>query len=366
MGSNPAAAHDRRRGNHDAASSATASLCRRCRPPATDDYAAIARTACSVALPPESPRPTASTSSLVRVLWIIAGVAVDRDPGVRRRVDRDSRGRRRRRRRRYTAATSACWSRSHSSVSASLVAVDQVLPGAWHTRPRSVRPLLLIGGGIAILLLRRPQRFRHDCATRRSEPSPSGSRRRCVRRTEPGADGNRLRSRSRRRHASHAPPRARGRRLPPWPTPPRPWQDERRARRRRRPRPFLTPTHAAASCSSAPASPRFCSRLDASTSTSPIALAIATCFVGAVLALSAWVGRAHGLIVVGVLLASQPRCRARSTSRCTADSVKQLSAGDRRRAPGGPTSSRPGRFTSTFAQLAPTTTTDVARHGWFR
>ena len=35
-----------------------------------------------------------------------------------------------------------------------------------------------------------------------------------------------------------------------------------------------------------------------------VAFAIATCFVGAVLALSAWVGRARGLIVVALLLAA--------------------------------------------------------------
>ena len=73
-----------------------------------------------------------------------------------------------------------------------------------------------------------------------------------------------------------------------------------------------------------------------------VVLASATCFVGAVLVLSTWIGRARGLILVGIVLARRDRgARPRSTCRCAAASATR-----RIRRPSSPTcrsrtSSRP-------------------------
>jgi phage shock protein PspC (stress-responsive transcriptional regulator) len=85
----------------------------------------------------------------------------------------------------------------------------------------------------------------------------------------------------------------------PWPTAPPP--REVRRRRRERPRPFLTPlTLSLLMIGAGVASGLHATGVVDVDLTS--ALAVATCVVGAVLVVSAWFGRARGLIAVGLLL----------------------------------------------------------------
>jgi hypothetical protein len=90
-----------------------------------------------------------------------------------------------------------------------------------------------------------------------------------------------------------------------WPTPPRARdirRDARRERRRTRQRPFLTPVAISVLLIGA----GITGLLQATGALSvnlAIAFGIATCFVGCVLILSTWVGRAYGLIPIGVILA---------------------------------------------------------------
>jgi phage shock protein PspC (stress-responsive transcriptional regulator)/predicted membrane protein len=235
-----------------------------------------------------------------------------------------------------------------------LVAVDQVLPGAWHAG-RVSGPLLLVGAGVAILLLRRPNGS-DTTVDSGSEPASTG--------TEAGASGEPspapTEAAALAAGAGNAPPPASAwTQTAEWPTPPPPGRDERRAHRRRRPRPFLTPIALSVLLIGAGVA-SFLQSIDAIDLNLTIAFAIATCFVGAVLALSAWIGRAHGLIVVGVLLAFATAVSS------TINVPLHGGFGDRSYRPATTAELQPayelsaGTIHLDLRQLAPITTTDVA------
>ena len=176
-----------------------------------------------------------------------------------------------------------------------LVAVDQVLPGAWHAG-RVSGPLLLIGAGVAILVLRRPRDNDGESDgdgdgdggdTEASIEADSGTTARTVANAAV-ADGL---------------PTSAWTQTEEWPTTPPPsFRQLRRTKRRTRPRPFLTPIALSLLLIGGGVASLLQST-DTVDVNLTIAFAIATCFVGAVLVLSTWIGRAHGLIAVGVLLA---------------------------------------------------------------
>ncbi|MDQ1447131.1 MAG: hypothetical protein QOC79_102 [Actinomycetota bacterium] len=162
-------------------------------------------------------------------------------------------------------------------------------------------PLLLIGGGLAILLLRR-----------RGEEAGEGEQS-IETETTPEATGETMTDAPADTPADTAtaslpetapvPPSA-WTQTAPWPAPPsaRAWRRssrlERRASRRR---PFLTPLTLSALLIGA----GIASLLQATGALDvnlTVVLAIATCLVGAALVTAAFVGRAHALIVVGIVL----------------------------------------------------------------
>jgi phage shock protein PspC (stress-responsive transcriptional regulator)/predicted membrane protein len=183
------------------------------------------------------------------------------------------------------------------------IAANYLLPGGFLFGGRFVAPLFLIGGGIAILVLRRPGRPTTDepafAATTQAstaetdaiptvEPSP-----------EPATTGE-----TEATTTPSAEPASAWTQTAPWPT----FHDARRAhrlhrreRRAHRPRPFLTPLTLSLLLIAAGVT-SFLQAIEAIEVNLTVAFAIATCAVGAVLVLSAWVGRARGLIFLGVLL----------------------------------------------------------------
>ncbi|HYL50891.1 MAG TPA: hypothetical protein VEZ15_02890, partial [Acidimicrobiia bacterium] len=87
----------------------------------------------------------------------------------------------------------------------------------------------------------------------------------------------------------------------PWPTIRDARRVQRRERRARRPRPFLTPLTLSVLLVAAGVT-SFLQAIEVIEVNVTLALALATCAVGAVLVLSAWAGRARGLILLGLLL----------------------------------------------------------------
>ncbi len=111
----------------------------------------------------------------------------------------------------------------------------------------------------------------------------------------------------------------------PWPTIHEVRRARRAERRARRPRPYLGPLTLSFLLLAAGVA-SFLQATETIEVNLVIAFAIATCVVGAVLVLSTWVGRARGLIFLGVLLVGRDRrSRARSTCRCAATWAKHVS-----------------------------------------
>jgi phage shock protein PspC (stress-responsive transcriptional regulator) len=186
------------------------------------------------------------------------------------------------------------------------VAVNQVIPWSLRTEHISA-PLLLIGAGVAILLVRSREAI---------DPEPLASTE-TVPVTQPPAPapGNESDANDAPLTPSDSVPEDVGTdvttetptasawtQTEQWPTTPPSYRELRRSRRRKRPRPFLTPVALSVLLIGAGIT-SFLQSIDAIDVNLTIAFAIATCFVGAVLILSTWIGRAHGLIAVGVLLA---------------------------------------------------------------
>jgi phage shock protein PspC (stress-responsive transcriptional regulator) len=174
-----------------------------------------------------------------------------------------------------------------------LVAIHQIFPGAWHAG-RVGGPLLLIAAGVAILIVRRPS----DEADEADEADAVEAEAPVAAPTE--ASEPRVEESQTQEDA----PASAWTQTEAWPTPPT--RDERRTERRRRrrtrPRPFLTPVALSVLLIGAGVT-GLLEATDTVAINLTIAFGIGTIFVGGVLLLSAWFGRAYGLIPIGVLLA---------------------------------------------------------------
>jgi len=173
-----------------------------------------------------------------------------------------------------------------------LIAANQIIPDGFRAH-RFFAPVLLIGGGIAILVLRRPQDDEELEVPAADEPT----------------DGALVGLAER---VPQAHPEASVEDVPatetawtqtqPWAAPPTAKPPRPPRVRRPRPRPFLTPIALSLLMIGAGVTSLLVAT-DTITLNLTIAFAAATGFVGLVLLLSTWVGRARGLIFVGLLLA---------------------------------------------------------------
>ncbi len=186
-----------------------------------------------------------------------------------------------------------------------LIAANHLLPDGLRIGGRFVGPLFLIGAGIAILVLRRPGRPNdeespqaaaepasvpeHTTTPLSHEPAPEFSTTAPTEGVSPVAEPD------------HPEPVSAWTQTAPWPTIRDARRAHRRERRARRPRPFLTPLTLSLLLVAAGVT-SFLQAIEVIELNLTVAFAIATCAVGAVLVLSAWVGRARGLIFLGVLV----------------------------------------------------------------
>ena len=254
--------------------------------------------------------------TLVRVLWVVAGVlwigvpayivAWIAIPPAHGRVERASRSR-----------------DKGMLVGLVLVAIG-VMVASNRLLPHGFRfdhvgaPLLLIGGGLAILVLRRRDDeddeddeeeddepgIEAEAPTLTTTEPPTGPAESAVRMSAPNdADTTAETPTAPLLGTAPVPPSAWTQNAP-WPAPPSARasrRSSRLARRARRPRPFLTPLTLSALLIGA----GIASLLQATGALDvnlTVVLAIATCFVGAALVTAAFAGRAHTLILVGVVL----------------------------------------------------------------
>jgi phage shock protein PspC (stress-responsive transcriptional regulator) len=159
-----------------------------------------------------------------------------------------------------------------------LIAANQIIPSGFHAH-RFAAPILLIGGGIAILVLRRPSNDEalEDGNFSRPEALP----------VEPAP--------------TEEVPATAWTQTAPWAAPPAKPPKPPRVRKPR-PRPFLTPIALSLLMIGAGITSLLVAT-DTIALNLTIALGVATGFVGLVLVLSTWVGRARGLILIGLLLA---------------------------------------------------------------
>lgn len=194
-----------------------------------------------------------------------------------------------------------------------MIASNRLLPNLFRFDHFGA-PLLLIGGGLAILFFRRadaddaasddpvPGVEADETETRPTESGPTESRPSDPNDATP-ADGTLTLPSPPATGAAAVPPSA-WTQTAPWPTPP-----SGRARRRasrfdrhaRRPRPFLTPLTLSVLLIGA----GIASLLQATGALDvnlTVVLAIATSVVGAALVTAAFVGRAHSLVLVGIVL----------------------------------------------------------------
>ena len=183
-----------------------------------------------------------------------------------------------------------------------LIFAHEVLPDSWTNGGGLIAPLFLIGGGVAILALRRPVDEDEEDGENEREDGPDYGPAVPL---PPAASPI----------ASDAPtieapelepdddvPTTAWTQTGPWMT----MRDERRKQRRewraQRPRPFLTPLTLSVLLIGA----GIASLLQATGALDvnlAVVLAIGTCIVGVALIASAWAGRAYGLVPIGILLA---------------------------------------------------------------
>jgi phage shock protein PspC (stress-responsive transcriptional regulator) len=191
-----------------------------------------------------------------------------------------------------------------------LIAADHLLPDGLRIGGRFVGPLFLIGGGIAILVLRRPGRPTDpeppaagaERATGAEPAAATTSATATTTATTTGEPPPGIPATQPTEAVSSAPePVSAWTQTAAWPTIHDARRAHRRERRARRPRPFLTPLTLSLLLIAAGVT-SFLQALEVIELNRAVALAIATCAVGAVLVLSAWVGRARGLIFLGLLL----------------------------------------------------------------
>jgi phage shock protein PspC (stress-responsive transcriptional regulator) len=201
-----------------------------------------------------------------------------------------------------------------------LIAAHALLPRGLRVGGSFVGPMLLIACGVAILVLRRPGDDNEvaEASTVTPEPGPSESTATYDTAVPPAYDGPPAAA-----TASNAAPTApvipavpsdptepvsAWTQTAPWPTikdvqrARRAEQRARRAERRaRRPRPFLGPLTFSILLLAAGVT-SFLQAIEAIEVNLTVAFALATCLVGAVLVLSTWLGRARGLIFLGIAL----------------------------------------------------------------
>lgn len=189
------------------------------------------------------------------------------------------------------------------------IAVHQLLPHWWHGG-ELLGALLLIGGGLAILVMRRPvSEHGVDPAPPPEtpfqpappfEPTPPFE---SQPQAEPTVETPAVSEASTPASDDTPPvvPPTAWTQSAPWPGPRSRLRDARRTRRASRPRPFLTPLAISLLLIGAGVT----SLLQATGAVDvnlTVALAIATVFVGGALVVSSWFGRARALILVGILL----------------------------------------------------------------
>ncbi len=179
-----------------------------------------------------------------------------------------------------------------------LIFAHQVLPHSWTNGGGLVAPLFLIGGGVAILVLRRPADDDEDTDGGDGDHEPPLG----APPTEPAAFAEAPTTETPELEPDDDVPPTAWTQTAPWAT----IRDERRRQRRewraQRPRPFLTPLTLSVLLIGAGIASflQATGWLDVNLA---VVLAIGTCLVGAALIASAWVGRARGLIAIGLLLA---------------------------------------------------------------
>ena len=188
------------------------------------------------------------------------------------------------------------------------IAVHQLLPHWWHGG-ELLGALLLIGGGLAILVMRRPTSHpsvdQTQPAETAAEPAPPFQPQpvQPQPQAEPTVEApvvNDTTAPSSDEPPPVVPPTA-WTQSAPWPTRRSQQRELRRERRAARPRPFLTPLAISLLLIGAGVT----SLLQATGAVDvnlAAALAIATIFVGVALVVSSWFGRARVLILVGILL----------------------------------------------------------------
>jgi phage shock protein PspC (stress-responsive transcriptional regulator)/predicted membrane protein len=195
-----------------------------------------------------------------------------------------------------------------------LIAANHLVPQSLRMGGRFIGPLFLIAGGVAILVLRRPGRPNGQEPTRAGDAAPATA---AAGATSAAAPATTLAAATTTTTVPGRPlPESPTQRTPgvpvaepvsawtqtaPWPTIRDARRLQRRERRSRRPRPFLTPLTLSVLLVAAGVT-SFLQAIEVIEVNVTLAIAIATCAVGAVLVLSAWVGRARGLILLGLLL----------------------------------------------------------------
>jgi phage shock protein PspC (stress-responsive transcriptional regulator)/predicted membrane protein len=195
-----------------------------------------------------------------------------------------------------------------------LIAANHLVPQSLRMGGRFIGPLFLIAGGVAILVLRRPGRPNGQEPTRAGDAAPATA---AAGATSAAAPATTLAAATTTTTVPGTPlPESPTQQTPgvpvaepvsawtqtaPWPTIRDARRLQRRERRSRRPRPFLTPLTLSVLLVAAGVT-SFLQAIEVIEVNVTLAIAIATCAVGAVLVLSAWVGRARGLILLGLLL----------------------------------------------------------------
>ncbi len=183
-----------------------------------------------------------------------------------------------------------------------IVASNRLLPHGFRFDHFGA-PLLLIGGGLAILVLRRRGEEAGEQSVETEMPAETTSETTSDAPAETATDTPAESPTASLAETAPVPPSA-WTQTAPWPAPPsaRAWRRSSRIERRaQRPRPFLTPLTLSALLIGA----GIASLLQATGALDvnlTVVLAIATCVVGAALLTAAFVGRAHALILVGVVL----------------------------------------------------------------
>jgi phage shock protein PspC (stress-responsive transcriptional regulator)/predicted membrane protein len=181
-----------------------------------------------------------------------------------------------------------------------LIFVQHIIPGGWHSGGRFIGPLLLIAGGVTILVLRRPG------ARIEQEPEPALEPPGAAIVDAPPAEPTDAEPADATDEGYGDPlpdlPTSAWTQTAPWATIRQERREQRRARRAQRRRPFITPVTLSILLIGAGVA-LFIGASGIADVNLAVVFAIGTITVGVALLVSTWVGRAYGLIAVGVILA---------------------------------------------------------------